>query len=380
MFVRTFAEITDLEPYSSRWDELAGACPFRSWTWLSTWWKHFGESHQLRVLAVFDDNRDCLATSACRTAHAPDALRGILPLYVNHSPARGRVLRLLSDGEVCSEHLDLLSDEDKPSEVAAALASHLVTHAGEWDLLQLTTLVEQDRNLGALVAKLCARGCRAARTPGTNLWSIPLPASWEEFLAMQSKSHRKQIRQLDRRVLEGPRACWIEVCDDQEFDAAWPVLVDLHQRRRQSLGEPGCFASRPWASFHYEVARKLLADGMLRLSVLTLDDRPIAAEYHLCDGTATYAYQGGLDPDRVSDEPGQLAMILCVKRAIADRHERFELLRGDEPYKAHWRAVPSATADIDIIPPRPLAYWRHLSWRGLRRASRMVRQVTHLLS
>lgn len=380
MFVRTFDEITDLEPYSSRWDELAGACPFRSWTWLTTWWKHFGESHQLRVLAVFDDNRDCLATSACRAPGAPDALRGILPLYVDRSHARGRMLRLLGDGEVCSEHLDLLCDKDELSNVAASLASHLVTHASEWDSLQLTTLVEQDRHLTALIAKLSARGCRAARTAGTNLWSIPLPASWDDFLAMQSKSHRKQIRQLDRRVLEGSRAHWTEVCDDKGFDAAWPVLIDLHQRRRQSLGELGCFASAPWAKFHYEVARKLLAGGRLRLSVLDLNEQPIAVEYHLCDGSATYAYQGGIDPDRVADEPGQLAMILCVKRAIADRHERFELLRGDEPYKAHWRAAATATVDIEIIPPRPLAYWRHLSWRGLRRANRLVRQVTQLLS
>ena len=168
--------------------------------------------------------------------------------------------------------------------------------------------------------------------------------------------------------------------DHATFDKAWEILIDLHQRRRQSLGEPGCFASPAWANFHREVALELLTAGTLRLSVLELDGRPVAAEYHLAGSDATYAYQGGIDPDCTADEPGQLSLILCIERAITERHRRFELLRGDEPYKPHWRATPTATCDIEVVSPRTLARWRHFSWNGLRRAGRLVRHFASLLS
>ena len=37
---------------------------------------------------------------------------------------------------------------------------------------------------------------------------------------------------------------------------------------------------------------------------------------------------------------------------------KFDFLRGDEPYKAHWRAVPQSTTDIRVTPNRRLAQLR----------------------
>jgi CelD/BcsL family acetyltransferase involved in cellulose biosynthesis len=381
MIVHTVNRIADLAPYQQRWDELAGDCPFRSWSWLTTWWKHYGHDHELLVLLVGDEPTQCRSKTGCQgNLPAPGKVTAILPVYVEVSRTRGRVLRLLGDGEVCSEHLDLLCDKGRAAEVVKQLARFLIGGADNWDAIQLTTMAENDRNLGLFVEELAANGCSLECRVGLNLWSIPLPATWEEFLAMQSKSHRKQLRQLKSRVLETGKARWVEVDDQAAFDRAWEVLIDLHQRRRQSLGEPGCFASPPWANFHREVALELLAVGRLRLSILELDNHPVAAEYHVAGCEATYAYQGGIDPDRVADEPGQLSLILCLERAIASGQQRFELLRGDEPYKPHWRAEPTATSDIEIISPRAWARWRYYSLSKIHRAGRLARQFANLLS
>jgi CelD/BcsL family acetyltransferase involved in cellulose biosynthesis len=381
MIVQAISDIADLAPYRHRWNALAGECPFRSWAWLSNWWKHYNAHHRLQVLLVAPEAVPC--SSDCtrdRGLPHPDQLLAILPAYVEKSRQRGRVLRLLGDGEVCSEHLDLLCENQHAAEASGALAEHLTADPAGWDVIQFSTVVENNRNLGELVQKLTTRGCLVDRRAGANLWSIPLPGSWEEFLAMQSKSHRKQLRQLTSRVLETKRAQWIEVRDHSQFDSAWEVLIDLHQRRRQSLGEPGCFSSPRWANFHREVALELLAANQLRLSYLQLDHRPVAVEYHLADSNATYAYQGGIEPAQLDAEPGQLSLILCIERAIAAGQQRLELLRGDEPYKPHWRAEATPTSDLEIVAPRASARWRHYSWSSLRRASRMVRQFANLLS
>lgn len=373
MFVQTVNQLSDLAPYQLRWDELAGDCPFRSWKWLSTWWKHYSEDRRLHVSLVFD--------SPCQAGlPAADKLVAILPAYLDSSPARGRVLHLLGDGEVCSEYLDLLCSPAHLDEASHQLADNLVTTADSWDSIQFTAVAENNRHLSLLANELASRGCEVDRSAGVNLWTIPLPESWDDFLAMQSKSHRKQLRQLKSRVLDSSRAQWYAAHDHATFDSTWEVLIDLHQRRRHSLGEPGCFASPAWANFHREIALELLSADTLRLSVLKLDDHSIAAEYHLADASTTYAYQGGIDPDRVADEPGQLSLMICIKNAIAAGHKSFELLRGDEPYKPHWRAIPTATANIEIISPRAVARWRHYSWKGLRGARRLAQQVAGMLS
>lgn len=380
MIAQTIHQIADLTTYQQRWDELAGDCPFRTWSWLTTWWKHYGKSFDLCILLVGEESTAYETDTNCQPRPpVPENVVAILPAYIETTHARGRVLRLLGDGEVCSEHLDLLCDDARVAEVVKTLADFLIARAESWDAIQVTTLAEKDRHLGQLVHELDKRH-HVHRCPGMNLWSIPLPSTWDDFLAMQSKSHRKQLRQLKSRVLETDRVCWIEVHDQAAFERAWEVLIDLHQRRRQSLDEPGCFASPDWANFHRDVALEMLATGRLQLSILELDGCPIAAEYHLAGRDATYAYQGGIDPNHVADEPGQLSLILCLERAIAAGHKRFELLRGDEPYKPHWRAQPTATSDIDIISPRTWAYWRHYSWSSVRRAGRLVRQFANLLS
>ena len=89
------------------------------------------------------------------------------------------------------------------------------------------------------------------------------------------------------------------------------------------------------------------------MSWMELDGTPAAAEYHLADSAATYAYQGGVDPDRLDEEPGRLSTILCLRHAIEEGHRQLDFLRGDEPYKAHWRATPRATYDYRVIPNRP---------------------------
>jgi CelD/BcsL family acetyltransferase involved in cellulose biosynthesis len=285
----------------------------------------------------------------------------------------------LGDGEVCSDHLGLLAAPTSGADAAAAMAAH-VAERDDWDLLDFTAVDADDEATLHLHGALGDAGCTAATTGGERCWSINLPADWDEFLALQSKSHRKQLRQLERRVLDAGLAGWRLIGFPDEFDAAWQVFEDLHQRRRTSLGQPGCFASPRWAAFHGDVARRLLTEGRLRLSQLELGGKPVAAEYHLAGAQATYAYQGGVDPSRLAEEPGRLSTICSIQRALAEKHQRFEFLRGDEPYKAHWRATPNETRRLRAAPPRAWARLRHRTWTEVERLGRLAKQWTGLFS
>ncbi len=371
MHISHVSELDELLAYKDRWDELAGNCVFRKWAWQSTWWKHYRDDRKLFVLLLFD---------ADEPTFEPDQLIAILPGYIENSMARGQVLRLLGDGEVCSDHLDLITEPENIEKAAKSFAHYLVEHADQWDTTDFTAIAADCTGLFSLSDELKSLDCQVRQDRNESRWEVPLPEDWEAFLALQSKSHRKQLRRLERRVLDSDDATWHLVESPEQLERAWPILTDLHQRRRNSLGEPGCFASQRWADFHRDIAQQLLDSGELRLSWLELAGQPVAAEYHFASDRATFAYQGGVDPERLDDEPGRLSTIRTLQYAIAEGHQTFDLMRGDEPYKAHWRAQPIETFDLRIVPARGTALLRNQAFDYLQSAVRLTRQLTNVLS
>lgn len=373
--VSSFDELND---YRQHWDKLAGGCLFRSWVWQSTWWKHYGESMNLHVLLVFKG-----ASSDANHADAKSSagqLIGILPAYIDTSFSKGKVVRLLGDGEVCSDHLDVLAEQNDIQHVVSAIARYLLDHPGSWDATDFNATGEDQKGLNLLASEFEKLGCQVIKTQNVSCWSVSLPSDWESFLAMLSKSHRKKLRRLERSFMNSPQSAWHQVQTQQQFEQAWPILIDLHQRRRNRLNEPGCFASKPWASFHKELAQQLLGLGQLRISWLELDGSPVAAEYQFASSDTTYGYQSGLDPDRLSEQPGRLSLMLTIQQAIKEGHTAFDLLRGDETYKLKWRAEPVSTFDIRIVSPNKSAVIRNQAITYLRSAVHVARSIRNEIS
>jgi CelD/BcsL family acetyltransferase involved in cellulose biosynthesis len=355
--VNAVADFDALRAHEAAWSALAAGVPFRSPAWLGTWWRRYGDLRH----SFCTRPRLCVVT-----VEEAGRLVGLAPWYVESSPAAGRVIRFVGSGEVCSDYLGIVAEPQREAEVAEALADFLCRGELRWDRIETDYTAVDDGAMTALQRALADRRATVFARAGLHCWRMPLPSDFDEYLAALSKSHRKQVRQLCRRVLDSGRAVWRTASTSAEFEEAWATFVDLHQRRRRSLGERGCFRSPRFAVFHYEVARKLLAQGMLRLHTLELDGCPLAAEYHLAGGGTVYGYQAGVDPTRLDEEPGRLAGIAVVRQAIADGFRTYDLLRGDEPYKAHWRAMPTPMHQWTIVNPRISSRVRYAARRTYR--------------
>jgi CelD/BcsL family acetyltransferase involved in cellulose biosynthesis len=193
---------------------------------------------------------------------------------------------------------------------------------------------------------------------GLSCWRIELPGQWEDFVTRLSKSHRKQVRRAARRLVNRGVVLHQATTLD-ELRQGFEILVDLHQRRWESLDEGGCFARPGFTPFHRNASERLFQAGCVDLVWLELDGRPLAAEYHLLGSDVVYAYQSGIDPDRLEQEPGRLAVTATIQRSIERSFRSYDFLRGDEPYKAHWRAAPRPMWEIRVVPPRASARLRH---------------------
>lgn len=366
MHVTHHTDFNTLAPWSHSWNELARGVPFRSWQWLETWWRHYGcqpsgeanSNYELCVLAVWKDDGD---------------LAGIAPWYRLHGRSGARSIRFLGDGEVCSDYLSILCKAADEEAVAQSLTEWLAAASSDenkrWDRLEIAGVDAADNAVNRLLEKLRASGNQLHHCLPPTSWRINLPATWDEYLMRLSKPHRNRLRKAHKNYFDNGRVEVQLAATPAELQTNFDTLIQLHQGRWQGRGESGCFASSQFESFHREVSARLFEIGAATVTRVFLDGTPLAADYQLNGDGISYAYQCGIDTTRLQCKPGHLANMAALRRAIAEGRRGYDFLRGDEPYKAHWRAEPRPMLWVRVVPDRPGPRLRHNAWlaaRGLK--------------
>ncbi len=370
MQVTLLTQLDELEARADQWRRLVKGHPFLGPDWLISWWKHLGGANPQ------DGHAPRLATLA--VSDAEGKLVALAPWYLQHSLLHGRTLRFLGSGDVCSDYLSIACRTGDEQPALQAIADWLIENHGRndeagWDLVALEAVDLTDPLIKGLMAAVEDRGAITSTRPAGNCWRIALPESWEEYVAQLSKTNRKRVRRLDRNYLQTGRAELHRVASAEQLAEGFALLVDLHTRRWKTRGEEGIFAEPGIYDFHREVTERLLATGHLRLSWLTIDGQPAAAEYYLTDGSVLYSYQSGFDPALISHEPGVLILVATIQDIIECGYTALDFLRGDEPYKLDWRSERRPIHDVRILPGDLPGYLRQSLWQAATSAKDLLR-------
>jgi CelD/BcsL family acetyltransferase involved in cellulose biosynthesis len=361
LLVERIVSVAEMASLAEEWNALAQDVPFLRHEWLETWWRHYGSpSQELFIIAL-------------RTADGE--LVGVAPWYRTTLLSRLRVVRQLGSGEVASDYVGLLAHPDHTDAVAREISRWLVEDgAGEWDLIDIDAVRADDPAFERLIAELRVCGHLVDRRLPYRTWKATLAATWDGYLATISKSRREQTRRFLRRSVDTGRAVVRCVEHEDELPQGWRILADLHQRRRVSLGDAGCFSSPRFVQFHTEVARRFLDLGRLRLRWLEIGGKPAAVEYGFTGGDTIYYYQSGIDPALAEESPGWISLATSLRSAIEDGYRFFDFLRGDEPYKASLGGQPVPLARIRIVGRSLLARTHYRAWLAGSRAKGLVKR------
>lgn len=322
--------------------------PFGRAIWWESWWRHLRpRGSQLFLLSVLEG----------------DKLLGLAPWYIQRAYGFGRVVRCLGDGRASSDYMTICAAPSRREEVWREVTKWVAAEAGRsWDTMILSGVSAADEQLHAFCEQVRQQDVVVDQRTVTNTWRVSLPETWEAYIDLFSKQQRNRLRRTKRDMLDSGRAVMHRVTSLADFDRGFEIQRHLHQRRRNSLGDRGCYADPKFEAFVHEANQRFLQQGKLRLQWTAVDGQPVAFDAGYVDQKGVFVYQTAFDPDWSDLSPGRLHLQASILKAIEEGYRFFDFLRGDEPYKAHFRASPIPLLETRLIAPRVLPRLGHRTW------------------
>jgi CelD/BcsL family acetyltransferase involved in cellulose biosynthesis len=301
---------TELGAWAEAWDELVTAAPLPT-PFSRSWWLSAVAAGPPRFLLVT----------------AGSELIGGLALEERRVSGVG-VLRMMGAGPLCPDHLDLLAAPGRETTVRDAVAAWL--RQGRPRVIRLEGLVEDAMVADALPSPVRTRPVAVA--PYTALGAKP-------FLESRSRNLRHSIRQAERRMAEVGvvyrRVPAIEV------ETSLRTLHALHVHKWGR--SPFVLAFDRFAA----AARAGAAAGEVSFHELALEECPIASL--VCfevEGRASF-YQSGRSADRQWRSGGTVLLYRAIDQAQRRGFTEFDLLRGDEGYKASFATMSREVRSVE---------------------------------
>jgi CelD/BcsL family acetyltransferase involved in cellulose biosynthesis len=343
------------------WDKLATAnpwaTPFSGWAFQRAWWDAYGDSAHDQTLTVVDgESGELVAIVPLMHRHAvePTDAATHTKMRMGHpsqlTPVPPTAKAIFFGASYHADYATILATPADMPIVADSVAAHLAAaadpadpHPSPWDAIDLRRLRCGDPAAEALADAFGRREIANSWTLNVEredvcpVLSLPAGGTFDDYLATLGKKDRHEIRRKLRRAeTHGD----VRLTDSPDPLADLELFIDLHQRK---WGEQGLFPATTGGDASRTFFRRLFEehgpDGVLRLAILTVGDRPIAAGVHFRTADGYLYYNAGVDPEARDLSPGVVMVAAYIQRAIADGCRRLDFLRGDEPYKYEWGAV-----------------------------------------
>jgi hypothetical protein len=211
-----------------------------------------------------------------------------------------------------------------------------------------------------------------------------LSGGFEAYLSRLSANSRQQVRRLVRAA--GQQGVHLESATSiEQAYGFFKEMAVLHQKRWESAGQPGCFSSPSFTTFHRQLIRDWLPSGKLVLTRLRVGDLTLAVKYGFKFGEKFDFYQAGVRTQEESPikSPGIVSFILLMQHLIGQGVTCFDFLRGSSSYKQ--RLATTAQPLICVRKVRwtigtTVGFVADIGARGMRRAGRLASGVVPAVS
>jgi CelD/BcsL family acetyltransferase involved in cellulose biosynthesis len=281
--------------------------------WQQTWWRELGDG-DLRVLTMRSDDGE---------------LVGIAPLFFEENPLGSVEVALVGCKEV-SDYLDFIFARGHESACFRAVVNFLKSSdAPQWHTVGLCNIIEPSPTLTIFRDMLNAEGWNVHVAFEDVCPIVPLPETFEAYLAMLDGKERRELQRKLRRA--GDEAVTTFTQSAESLDRDVDGFLEL---MKASLVSKSNFMTPRMARFFHAAARAMFDVGWLQLAFLEVEGVRAATYMNFIYDNRVLVYNSGLDPHKFSYlSPGQVLVGRLIEKAISDKRSAFDFLQGSEDYK-----------------------------------------------
>ncbi|MFF4470957.1 GNAT family N-acetyltransferase [Streptomyces sp. NPDC001599] len=297
------------------YDRCAAATPFQSHAWLLSWWRAYGSAGRLRLVLAREGGE----------------LVGAAPLTLVRRP----VPALVPLGGAISDYGDvLLADERGPDAVAAlAVGVAAVARTALVDLREVRPGAAAER----LYTHWHGPRHRLADSLCLELPALPMDELVARLPSAKARQRvRAQLRRLDALGVKGRPVL------PGETEAALGRLLDLHRLQWRGRKVTGEHLRTRFREHLVGAVGPMVRSGDAVVTEFRMADEVVAVDVTLLSHRLAGGYLYGAHP-RLRERKADVAVMLldtCAEYARAPGRGTLSLLRGNEPYKHHWRPEP----------------------------------------
>jgi len=320
--------------------------------WTAAWLHQYGDSIDARVVVAESAGRVC---GLALLTGSREQRVGPMRLSTCHIGTAGEP----AADSVCVEYNGLLVEEHHRADFATSLIDFAkASRCEEVRLDGFDEVTAKELACGLPDSAINARASRyfdleAARQRGATVL---------ESLGGNTRSSL-------RRALKKTGAVEVTQASNlNEADDILSELIDLHQARWQSAGQPGAFASSRFSAFQRELVTRLLPEDRVVLLRVRSQALTVGCLMLLVDRGRWLDYLSGFASFDATPSPGIVTHFLAMERALTQGYRAYDFLVGDKRHKENL-----ADSSQNLV----WAEWRRPSWKnraiaGLRAAKRRL--------
>ncbi|MFH8991885.1 GNAT family N-acetyltransferase [Streptomyces sp. NPDC017940] len=298
-------------PWRRLYQECEEATSFQSHAWLASWWRSYGRPGRLRVVLVREGG-ELVAAAPLMRVHAP------VPA---HRPLGGAI----------SDFADVLLSARIRDRAADALTEGLRA------LARTAPIDFREVRAGACVERVCERwqGPRRELVDSRCLELPPLPVD-ELLKRLPSTTSQRARAKLRKLSAAGVRH---RVVPADEAESTVRTLLRLHRLQWQGRKVTSEHLRPRFREHLLRAVPPMVAAGEAVVTEFLVDGEVLAADLTLLSSRLAGGYLYGAHPSLRERKVDVATMLLdaCTRHTSGEQPRTLSLLRGDEPYKHHWR-------------------------------------------
>lgn len=313
------------------------ATVFQTYEYQRAWWRHFGLSRDLFILAIRHNQ----------------TVIGIAPLQTTPTRYYGKYFRELG-------FIGVNWEVDRPKFLFAdhaaicadVTARFLAEHDRYWDLCRLYEQREDSLVLTMFQAQMRSYGYLTGATKDATAPYLRTDASWDAFRKSLSRRLRKNLSAAKRKLASLGAVNYLDFSTYPEVMDKLEWYKDIEQRSWKAAAGVGPSKSGIYYRFYADLAEEFSKTGQFHLRFITLDAIPIAGTFGLQFNGTFYSLHIAHDREYGKYSLGTLLESLELESCFRGDCQEYDFLGSFLTNKLRWTSTVRNSKELHVYQRR----------------------------